>query len=99
MSIENIKSKSHGFVNPNTNKMVNNHHVISLENDKGESLTRFYSYGACVVQLIDSKIELDKYFYNYSRTTSKYRNMFLDLDSKQITKKIASGEIELANLN
>ena len=65
MSLEKIKSKSHGFVNPNTNKMVNNHHVISLENDKGESLTRFYSYGACVVQLIDSKIELDKYFYNY----------------------------------
>ena len=99
MSIENIKSKSHGFRNPHTNKIVNNHHVINLWNDKKELLTRFYSYGTCIVQIVNSKITLDKYYYNYSRTTSKYRNMYLGLDSKQLTKKIASGEIELANLN
>tara|TARA_R110002012_G_scaffold196301_1_gene364725 strand:+ start:812 stop:1111 length:300 start_codon:yes stop_codon:yes gene_type:complete len=99
MSIEKIKSKSHGFRNPHTNKIVNNHHVINLWNDKKEILTRFYSYGTCIIQVINSKVKLDIHYYNYSRTTSKYRNMYLQLDSKQIAEKIASGEIELANLN
>ena len=99
MSLENIKSKSHVFLNPNTYKRVNNHHVINLANDKGEQLTRFYSYNSCIVQIVGSRITLDKYYYNYSKTTSKYRNMFLQLDSKEVEKKIASGEIELANLN
>lgn len=99
MSLENIKSKSHGFRNPKTNKVVNNHHVINLANDKGEILTRFYSYGTCIIQVINGKIQLDSYYHNYSKTTSKYRNMYLQLDSKEIAKQIASGEIELANLN
>tara|TARA_R110002020_G_scaffold93154_7_gene224861 strand:+ start:310 stop:609 length:300 start_codon:yes stop_codon:yes gene_type:complete len=99
MSIEKIKSKSHGFRNPHTNKIVNNHHVINLWNDKKEILTRFYSYGTCIIQVINSEVKLDSHYYNYSRTTSKYRNMYLQLDSKQIAEKIASGEIELANLN
>lgn len=44
-------------------------------------------------------IKLDSSFWNYSTTTSKYRNMFLGEDTKTTEKKIASGEYQLVNLN
>jgi len=45
------------------------------------------------------QIVLDDSAWDYSRTTSKYRNMWLGLDSKAVKEKIASGEITFADLN
>ena len=45
------------------------------------------------------QIILDHGAWDYSKTTSKYRNMWLDLDSKAVREKIKSGEITLAPLN
>lgn len=45
------------------------------------------------------KNELDEYYWNYSRTTSKYLSMFLNESTADIKKKIKSGEYLLANLN
>ena len=45
------------------------------------------------------KVFLDSYYYNYSRTTSKYRNMFLNMTTKEIEKGIKDNEIALVNLN
>lgn len=44
-------------------------------------------------------IELDDSKWNYSRTTGKYRNLFLGEDKKETEKKIKSGEYLLTSLN
>ena len=74
---------------------VKNQFVIKT--DKG---TYFQSYESIIVfEPIESKTQLDKHFWDYSRTTGKYRNLFLMEDKKETEKKIASGEYELTNLN
>jgi len=45
------------------------------------------------------KIYLDVNFWDYSVTTGKYRNIFLNETKKQTEKKIKSGEYILTNLN
>jgi len=47
----------------------------------------------------DGQITLDRASWDYSTTTGKYRNRFLDMDKKQTEKLIKSGQIALANLN
>ena len=54
--------------------------------------TIVYSYEQC-------KITLDVNYWNYSKTTSKYRNIFLNETTKETKKKIKSGEYILADLN
>ena len=44
-------------------------------------------------------IVLDHGAWDYSATTSKYRNMWLGFDSKTVQRKIDSGEIVLSDLN
>jgi len=48
---------------------------------------------------IDGKIKLDINKWNYSTSTGKYRNQFLNEDKKITQKKIDNGEYELVNLN
>jgi hypothetical protein len=48
--------------------------------------------GQCVVYL-------DPTYWNYSRTTSKYRSEFLGESTKDTQKKIDSGEYRLVDLN
>ena len=45
------------------------------------------------------KIQLDSRYWDYSKTTGKYRNQFLDEKKADTEKKIASGEYELTDLN
>jgi hypothetical protein len=60
----------------------------------------FQSYKSMIAKVDKfGKIFLDEYYYNYSRTTSKYRNMFLNMTTKEIEKGIKDNEIELVNLN
>lgn len=63
----------------------------------------FQSYDSIIARKVYKnglvEITLDKYYWNYSVTTGKYRNIFLDEDKKTTEKKIASGEYKLANLN
>ena len=47
----------------------------------------------------DGKVTLDNYYWDYSRTTSKYRNQFLGEGVADTRAKIESGEYELADLN
>lgn len=66
--------------------------------DNNESF--FQSYKSMIAKIDKfGKIFLDEYYYNYSRTTSKYRNMFLNMTTKEIEKGIKDNEIELVNLN
>ena len=60
----------------------------------------FQSYNSVIAfRANDGKITLDKYYWNYSRTTSKYRNEFLGEYIADTRAKIESGEYELADLN
>ena len=69
---------------------------FSIITDKGKV---FQSYQSNIVARIDGKIYLDEYYYNYSRTTSKYRNLFLGRTTKEIERGIKEGEFILTNLN
>ncbi len=57
------------------------------------TMIAFKPYGGC------PKIQLDKSAWDYSRTTGKYRNIFLNETKAETEKKIKSGEYELVDLN
>lgn len=65
------------------------------------SLGRTFQSYKSIIAFIDNtgKVTLDSYYWNYSRTTSKYLSMFLDQSTLETKKKIKSGEYKLANLN
>ena len=63
----------------------------------------FQSYDT-VIAVIDrdanpTTTTLDENAWNYSVTTSKYRNKFLDCSTRECVKRIESGEYKLADLN
>ena len=60
----------------------------------------FQSYNSIIVKIDENnQVYLDSYYWNYSNTTSKYRNQFLYEDTATIKAKIKSGEYILTNLN
>ena len=59
----------------------------------------FQSYGSTIVKVKSGKVFLDEYYWNYSRTTSKYRNIFLNETTDETKRKIKDGEYQLTNLN
>lgn len=67
-----------------------------IENDGAEY---FQSYKSIIAKKQNGQIYLDEYYWDYSTTTSKYRNIFLGLDTKEIKKLIKNGDIQLTNLN
>ena len=44
-------------------------------------------------------VYLDSVFWDYSRTTSKYRNNFLDMNIAEVKAGIKDGSIKLVDLN
>ena len=61
----------------------------------------FQSYNSIIAKIDrrTNKITLDKYYWDYSRTTGKYRNQFLGEGIAETRAKIKSGEYKLKNLN
>jgi len=59
----------------------------------------FQSYRSMIAKKSQGKIYLDEYYWDYSVTTGKYRNIFLGEGIAETRKKIASGEYILTNLN
>jgi hypothetical protein len=47
----------------------------------------------------EGNVSLDKNRWDYSVTTSKYRNQWLGMNTKEIKKAIDDGTIQLVNLN
>ena len=47
----------------------------------------------------ETRIELDRKAWNYSVTTSQYRNQFLGMNSGEVKRAIAGGEFVLTDLN
>lgn len=63
----------------------------------------FQSYNSIIAKQISNGWErttiLDEKYWNYSRTTSKYRSLFLGESTKETLSKIKDGKYRLANLN
>lgn len=68
-----------------------------------DNKTYFQSYRSIIVKIerLEDKVitYLDPVYYNYSRTTSKYRNAFLGESTKEIESKIKQGVYILQDLN
>jgi hypothetical protein len=60
----------------------------------------FQSYTSIIVfRPFSGKIQLDVKYWDYSKTTSKYRNQFLNEDKKETQAKIDNGTYLLTDLN
>ena len=87
MKVTNMKS-------PNGNQVPNQFIISTNEGDY------FQSYRSIIaLRKSDGSIVLDNYYWDYSRTTGKYRNEFLMESIAETRKKISSGEYQLTDLN
>jgi hypothetical protein len=60
----------------------------------------FQSYNTIIAfQPNQSKLKLDSDYWDYSRTTSKYRNEFTRMSTPETKEAIKNKEIILTNLN
>ena len=85
--------------NPITNQII-----ITEEKKNYVKKEIFQSYDSIIVvkeymPLKTTFVYLDEYYWNYSRTTSKYRNIFLNETTEETKRKIKNGIYKLANLN
>jgi hypothetical protein len=79
----------------NNGNAVKNQFITHTSNKK-----IFQSYETIIATIDDDgTVTLDGKCWNYSRTTSKYRNMFLNETTKSTEEKIKDGTFKLANLN
>jgi|TARA_R110002020_G_scaffold228810_1_gene439609 hypothetical protein len=82
------------MTSPNGLKVANQFII----NDNGKMF--FQSYNSIIAMINnDGKIYLDNYYWDYSVTTSKYRNIFLNEKKPVTEKKIKDGLYTLTNLN
>ena len=82
-----------------TGNGVPNQFVITAETKNG-CVRIFQSYDTVIaVKDENGKVTLDKNNWNYSNTTSKYRNQFLRENTADTRRKIEQGIYQLANLN
>lgn len=100
-------SKVQNMESPRSGRPVANQYII-LEHGRGalgnfNKRETFQSYNSIIAVRTywdtETTTELDEYYWNYSRTTSKYRNEFLGETTKETEAKIKSGEYKLVNLN
>lgn len=99
MKVQNIKS-SRG-------KEVPNQFIISEEgrgaNGNFVKKEVFQSYQSVIVEKITWSdridVTLDRTYWNYSTTTGKYRNQFLNETIDETRRKIEKGEYILGDLN
>jgi hypothetical protein len=77
------------------NKIANQFEIRS------ETALYFQSYNSIIVKrdFETRKVYLDQNFWDYSKTTGKYRNIFLGEDKKETEKKIKAGIYILTDLN
>ena len=59
----------------------------------------FQSYKSIIARIDDGVTFLDERYWNYSRTTSKYRSQFLGESTAVTQNKINRGEYILTDLN
>ena len=89
-----MKIKVKQMTSPRSYRPVANQFIIyTIEGEY------FQSYDSIIAFNNNGKITLDNNTWDYSRTTSKYRNEFLGEGTAETRAKIKSGEYELEDLN
>lgn len=79
--------------------VVPNQFVITINTDKGTKRI-FQSYDTIIaVRDEGGNITLDKNNWEYSKSTSRYRNKFLNENTAETRRKIEQGIYTLENLN
>ncbi len=89
--------KISNFTNSKGNKVANQFIINDSE------FTLFQSYDSVIIKTTfeDGKrvVYLDSYYWDYSKTTGKYRNLFLGENKKATELKIKNNIYKLTNLN
>jgi len=75
-------------------QLANNQFII-LENNR----TIFQSYDSIIAVIENGNTTLDVNKWDYSKTTGKYRNIFLNETKKKTDLKIKNGIYRLSDLN
>ena len=86
--VENFKSNRSGLP-------IANQFRITLQN----GIEVFQSYNSIICVKANGETYLDQNRWNYSRTTSRYRNIFLNESTVETVKKIGLGAYGMADLN
>ena len=88
--------KVENMTSPKTGNPVANQFMIRMSN----GTTFFQSYDSVIAKVTKSgNVTLDRNTWDYSVTTTKYRNEFLRENTAITRKKIESGEYKLSDLN
>ena len=101
MKVENMVSNKGNSI-PNQFIIHDNENECSYFQSYNSMIVKKYydiEKGYCVPIGTPRGIYLDIKYWDYSKTTSKYRNMFLDMKTQEIKKGIKEGSIILTNLN
>ena len=80
-------------------KSSNGNSVANQFEIETDDATYFQSYNSVIAKRMIGVVYLDEYYWDYSTTTGRYRNMFLGETKKETQAKIDSGEYILTNLN
>jgi len=84
------------FLDTRFNNKSKNQMVISIN---GVQYFQSFESIIAVKDLNRKQVVLDRKYWNFSRTTSRYRIQFLGESTVETRKKIDSGIYQLANLN
>ena len=87
--------KVSNFTSNNGNKIANQF----LITEKNKQTFQSYKSIIAVKDYKTQKTYLDKYYWDYSVTTGKYRNQFLGEGIAETRRKIKEGIYKLKNLN
>ena len=78
-------------------KKIVNQFIIT--NEEGQFFQSYESIIAFKPNDPMQPIKLDCKYWNYSSTTSKYRNLFLNCETKDIKQMTKNGDLIFTNLN
>ncbi len=92
-----MRTKVKQMLSKKTFNPVSNQFIIYTP--KGRYFQSYNSIIAFIPNNINHKIKLDKYYWDYSRTTTKYRNEFLGENTQETKKKIENKTYKLIDLN
>ena len=88
-----MTTKTTNMISNKGNKIANQFIIYTTEG------SIFQSYNSTIVKIENGKTYLDINKWDYSKTTGKYRNIFLNENKKQTEEKIKNGEYILTDLN
>lgn len=87
--------KAANMISKKGNKVPNQ---FIIHSDDGR-VVYFQSYQSVIARKDENGVTLDRNYWDYSRTTAKYRNLFLNKTTEEIKKLIKEGVYKFDDLN